>query len=255
MGFPKQQEPVRHNVCECRTDGCCCAQPLVVENGAATFVEYQEAGPIDGWRKPSHTMHRCGLILAVGAVATMLGAIGASWLTTWHIVFPRSRHEAVALWMPTVTFQRISYGSCIDIGWLPIANQSHCEQAAAALGLEDTTARLTTEPHRPDGCYFLFNERYGTGSLWLSTNKRNAHHGATASFDWVRQPICKAQKIVIPTTTTATTTTSLTTQTVSTMTTTTTTPDAAAILQTVASEIASPPAVPHAQILGTSGVE
>jgi len=252
MDSPKLQDPPRHIVCDCETGGCCCAQPLVAQNGAANLTKYQEAGPISGQRKHCHTRHRCPLVLGVGAMATVLGAIGASWQLTYH----GSGHEAVTLWMPTASFQRISYGSCVDIGWLPIANQSDCEKAALELGLEDTSARVTNEVHRPDGCYFLFNERYGTGSLWLSTNERNANHGATGSFDWVRQPICKAQKIIIPTTAT-TTMTSLMSSTTSTV---TSTAAVAAIMRSAAAEIASPPAVPsdakaHAQVLGNEPVE
>lgn len=259
MDFPKLQEPSGHNVCDCERDDCSCAQPLVAQNGAANFTEYKEGGPINvhgiltGRHRHFHTRHRCPLILGVGVMATVLAVIGASW----HLIYHRTGHAAVKLWMPTASFQRISYGSCIDIGWLPIANQSDCEEAASELGLEDTSARVTTELHRPDGCYFLFNERYGTGSLWLSKNERNANHGATASFDWVRQPICKAQKIVIPTTVT-TSTTSLTSTTVSTVTTMTTTAGAAAIMRSAAADIASPPVAlanpkAHTQVLGTSG--
>mmetsp|Transcript_95287 Transcript_95287/g.188854 ORF Transcript_95287/g.188854 Transcript_95287/m.188854 type:complete len:257 (+) Transcript_95287:53-823(+) len=253
MAFPKPQEQLRDDFCDCETDGCCCAQPLVAQNGATNLSKHQETGPIKGWQKHCHSRHRCPLILGIGAMAAVLGTIAVSR----HIIYHRSGHQAVKLWMPTASFQRINYGSCVDIGWLPIANQSDCEQAASDLGLKDTSARVTNELHRPDGCYFLYNERYGTGSLWLSTNERNANHGATASFAWVRQPICKAQKIVIPTTVT-TTTTSLTSSTVSTstMTTMTTTANAAAILQSVASEIASTHTAPDdgktiAQVLGS----
>ena len=62
----------------------------------------------------------------------------------------------------------------------PITSIQECNVAAQAIGNLDTTATITTDSPRPEGCY-------DNGYLWLAINPVNKGNGA----DSTRQPICK----------------------------------------------------------------
>jgi hypothetical protein len=65
---------------------------------------------------------------------------------------------------------------------LPIKTVNECNQAAAEIGEADTSADITENVPRPEGCYGL------NGEIWLATNDANIGNGGDGS----RFPICRA---------------------------------------------------------------
>ena len=79
-------------------------------------------------------------------------------------------------------FSRVMRGTCsTNSNATAIHNASECAEAAAELGLSDTTVSTSTTANRPEGCYWL------NGELFMNTNVANRGHGA----DDTRHPICK----------------------------------------------------------------
>merc|ERR1719362_501098 len=128
-------------------------------------------------------------------------------------------------------FQRISSGSCMDYGFLPITQRETCEAAAweLQLRLADPRVHLTNNSKRPEGCYYFANAEDSTGTLWLSSSADSHGNGATESKDpaWMRQPVCVAQTTTMPpvllSTSTVMSSTTATSSATSTVTTSTTT--------------------------------
>jgi len=70
---------------------------------------------------------------------------------------------------------------------------------------------LTSADNRPEGCYYLENQRDNTFSLWFSTNESNSGLGAFDDGEGMtREPICQAQTTTLQPVSTSTTTTTTT---------------------------------------------
>ena len=80
----------------------------------------------------------------------------------------------------TGPYRKFFSGSCTFPGWEPITNIDECNVAAQDIGNMDTTATITENSPRPEGCY-------DNGNLWLAINPMNKGNGA----DSTRHPICK----------------------------------------------------------------
>jgi len=103
-----------------------------------------------------------------GTTTTMTTTIGTTVSTTTTSTAPP-------------LFVLIKEGSCADAGLQPILTRATCETAAQLLGLSDTTARLTNNFDRPEGCYV-----FEMNMLWMGVNPKSAGRGCQP----FRNPIC-----------------------------------------------------------------
>jgi len=86
----------------------------------------------------------------------------------------------------------IGNGACADTGLFPIYGTAECEEAARQLMLSDTTAAVTAELERPEGCYW-----YADSELFTNVNAYSEGNGAEMSGpgeDETRLPICSSSE-------------------------------------------------------------
>jgi len=86
-------------------------------------------------------------------------------------------------------YLQLSTGRCTG-RWRPIHDKATCQAAAGYLGLEDSTAEVSTTVGRPEGCYYFRSSTGGSATLWLGTNAVNTGVGARQSVDGIRQQLC-----------------------------------------------------------------
>mmetsp|Transcript_22965 Transcript_22965/g.48823 ORF Transcript_22965/g.48823 Transcript_22965/m.48823 type:complete len:574 (-) Transcript_22965:134-1855(-) len=93
--------------------------------------------------------------------------------------------DSVLLEKRVVSYEKITTGTCADIGMHPLRDGPACEVAAVALGLPDITVQEQLFVlGAPEGCY-LKDEK----ELWLSINPNTKGNGAVVE----RHPICASQ--------------------------------------------------------------
>jgi hypothetical protein len=93
-------------------------------------------------------------------------------------------------------FKRIYTGTCEEGGLRPVLNRSHCEAAATSLGLNDTSASLTSNADVPHGCYIKPATAGATGpTLWMgiyepAQRRIQVTRVGSSEGNMTREPIC-----------------------------------------------------------------
>mmetsp|Transcript_21849 Transcript_21849/g.42594 ORF Transcript_21849/g.42594 Transcript_21849/m.42594 type:complete len:745 (-) Transcript_21849:51-2285(-) len=133
-----------------------------------------------------------GLVVSVTLLAAGIGVRASFGRVRAQEVEPR---QATAAFIQASRFQQLNSGNCADSqgGWLPIADVDTCREASKDLGLRQHVPRVTTQPGRPEGCYYFRSSKDRSETLWLGTNSINKGRGAMIKPDGFRDPICIAR--------------------------------------------------------------
>uniref|UniRef100_A0A7S0A9P9 Uncharacterized protein n=1 Tax=Pyrodinium bahamense TaxID=73915 RepID=A0A7S0A9P9_9DINO len=102
--------------------------------------------------------------------------------------------------------QKITEGTCEDVGLDSIIDDAACEEAARQLALADTKVERTSSKERPRGCYYYRNPEDLTATLWLNDSPESKVSSAESS----RHLLCAKKATTTTRTTTEAHTTTMT---------------------------------------------